>query len=240
MSKYIRIVLVIIFLFLAAHCLWMDRHMFSVKIPVEHSLRRYVPMNSELRKSNQDDLGWLIGKWRCITKEYLAPPFAPTDSRDRIEYFNVYLPYADTNLTLILTSNPLDRRIAAELVCMTDYDFDYARFGTPRDSLPMSIGKEHIGAGYPEPNMERWKYCLVTNFYTANGIPVQLVLENWRVRIVFEKVGFRSEEDLYKCMANSFIDDPVKNYTPAQLSGLKSRYDELIRNTGVPLEADKR
>lgn len=231
MKRKITIAAFFIFLVLATYCLWVDRILnFPVKEPTEHLLKRYVPMNIALRNSSQDDLDWLIGKWRCIIKEYLAPPFVPMDSRDNIEYFNVYLPYVDTNLTLTITSNPLDRWIAAELVCMTDYNFDYARFGTPRDSLPMSIGKEHIGAGYPEPNMERWKYSLVTNYYTGNGVPFQLVLETKRVRIVFEKVGFRSEEDLYKCMAKSFIDAPVKNYSPTQLSLLKARYEELKRN----------
>src|SRR6266567_119980 len=70
---------------------------------------------------SKDDLIWLQGRWKCVTREYLikpeSPPISSTDAIS-LDYFNVYFPYVDDVLTLNVTDNPDDRPIAAEFVVM--------------------------------------------------------------------------------------------------------------------------
>src|SRR5947208_2291768 len=66
----------------------------------------------------QDDLMWLVGRWRCISRQYFTKQeqLMAATGDSLLDYFNVYLPYADERLTVNVTGNPDDRPIAAEFL----------------------------------------------------------------------------------------------------------------------------
>jgi len=178
----------------------------------------------EAAAARQDDLAWIIGRWRCIAREYLRPPLQPRSDADLLQYFNVYLPYADDHLTVALTGDPTQRPIAAELLAADlietpSHTFVQKLFPI-NDSFRICIGTDRIWAGFPN--------ALVFKYHRVAGVfPPQIVLESLHTRTVFEKIPLFSEDDMAKALPNSSVGAEVKEYDEAKRLELKARYEKL-------------
>ena len=172
----------------------------------------------------EDDLKWLIGQMNFLKRNLLTrSPFHPQDELDKIEYFNVYLPYADERLTLKLTTNAPDRLIAAELL-FRDVRWDHKFTESLRpinDSWQIAIGKDELWVGFPN--------ALVFNYHrVTNSEPPQIVIESSHARMVFEKLTWFSDKDMENDLTNSVASGQVKEYTPAKRQELKLRYEKMV------------
>ena len=173
-------------------------------------------------QSGQDDLAWLIGRWLCVSRQYLTTRDLSAGVGDSLlEYFNVYLPYADDRLTLRLTSNPDDRPIAAELLVRHVYDV-----GGFREQLvpmfeagPVRIGKGRIWYGSPMSEDFNFKYSI-----EKRDGRVWLILESRAMRFELMKL-FSEVADIRQ----SFVTAPVKDYSHERLQELKRQYGELTK-----------
>ncbi len=176
-----------------------------------------------------DDLDWLVGRWRCITREWLIPMDGPLGSacEDALDYFNVYFPYAEEHLTLQLTDNPDDRPIAAEFLAR------HVRSVWPSDPFeerlvpmmepgPARISKDRIWVGYPFSTVE-------FHYWRREGRwgPL-LVLETKFIRLEFYKLS-AAMGDIKK----SFVYAPIRDYSPEQISALKQRYEQMRATAGL-------
>jgi len=151
---------------------------------------------------------------------------------DALEYFNVYFPYADEHLTLQLTGNPDDRPIAAEFLAR------HIRSVFPSDPFeeqlvpmmepgPVRISKDLILVGYPFGTVE-------FHYWRREGRwgPL-LVLETKFMRLEFYKLH-AAMGDIKK----SFVNAPIRDYTPEQISDVKRRYDEMRASLNSRPKAD--
>ena len=193
-----------------------------------------VPLSrSSVRQDSRDDLAWLVGRWRCITRKYLsenrkylADPGSPLGpyTEDFLEYFNVYYPYADERLTLLITDNPSDRPIAAEfLVRKVGPAPRFEEKLVPMDPQgPVEIAKDRIcvGAGF---EIFSFKYKRVKDVF-----PPRLVLESKHTRLVMEKLSDDAGD-----IAKSRVVAPLREYSSEQLSKLKAEYEALKRKDGA-------
>lgn len=169
-----------------------------------------------------DDLEWLVGRWRCITREWLVSHDGPlgSGSEDALDYFNVYFPYADDHLTLELTDNPDDRPIAAEFLVRAVRAWGDEPFNDEllpmMDSGPVRISKDRILVGSPFEGVE---------FHYSRGEgrwgPL-LVLESKFMRLEFYKLPAPMLD-----IEKSFVHAPIKDYTSEQIAALKRRYERL-------------
>lgn len=175
----------------------------------------------------QDDLMWLVGRWRCITRQYIDGSehsyFSPLDF---IEYFNVYLPYADKNLTLNVTGTPFDRQIAAELLARQALNFNGQLEEILKpvvDGCPIYIGTGKIWTGYPSASGREFRF-----FYNTNTSLPRIVLEGQGTRTVFERLPDFSVDDMARELTNSTVCAPIKDYSVSKRMALKREYDRLI------------
>lgn len=131
-----------------------------------------------------DDLAWLVGKWRCVSRKLLEAPHPPVADRrglERVEAFNVYYPFGYGEPTLRLTRVP-NRTIAAEMLVRTDEGDQL-----PMDpGYPVMIGIDRILIGHPSPFS-----VLVQYRYAFDETDGSEKLELWsdQVRLLFEKVS---------------------------------------------------
>jgi len=181
-----------------------------------------------------DDLEWLVGRWRCMTREWLVPMNGPlgTAAEDALDYFNVYFPYADDHLTLRLTDNPEARPIAAEFLAR--HVWSDPRTGLDERLTPMSesgpvrISKDKIVVGSSPFEAREFRYCTRIG---RNG-PL-LILESGFIRLEFYKLD-EAPGDIKK----SFVYAPIKDYSDDQISELKKRYESLKRKEPLNLNTN--
>ena len=170
-----------------------------------------------------DDLAWLVGKWRCVAKRWFVDPnkFGGSHSEDRLEYFNVYLPYGDDQLTLKLTDNPDDRLIAAELLVKEEDHPPYAsgRLVPMYPNGPVWIGKQRIRLGQLWDLFDRYefKYSLV-----QGATMPRLKLQSRFMELEFERVS-KHPGDLRK----AYVFAPVRDYSDEKLRELQHAYERL-------------
>jgi len=197
---------------------------------------------ASLNSASQDDLSWLVGRWRCYVRRYLDDAKGPlgAGAEDTLDYFNVYFPYADDRLTLRLTDAPQDRPIAAEfLVRRIESNWlaqkdDKLRF---RDMLfsmspsgPVGISKDLILiGGTPSPGSYGFHYKL-----EKRGHELWLVLESKAMHLELLKITSEIEG-----IKDSFVDAPIKDYSPERIQELKRQYGELTKRfqSGSPSTA---
>ena len=180
-----------------------------------------------------DNLEWLVGRWRCMTREWLIPMDGPLGSacEDALDYFNVYFPYADEDLTLQLTDNPDDRPIAAEFLARHVRSW----FSEPFEERlvpmmepgPVRISKDRIWVGHP--------FCTVEFRYSRREgrWGTLLMLETKSMRLEFYKLP-AAIGDIKK----SFVDAPIRDYSAEQVSELKRRYERMCATAGVGTKAN--
>ncbi|PWU09756.1 MAG: hypothetical protein C5B50_26860 [Verrucomicrobia bacterium] len=172
-----------------------------------------------------DDLEWLVGRWRCLTREWLVPMDGPlgNGAEDALDYFNVYFPYADDHLSIRLTDNPQERPIAAEFLAR--HVWSDSRTGLDERLIPMSepgpihISKDKIVVGSSPFETREFRYRTRRG---RNG-PI-LILETSFIRLEFWKLD-DSPGDIRK----SFVYAPIKDYTSERVADLKNHYDNLKR-----------
>jgi hypothetical protein len=177
----------------------------------------------------RDDLMWLVGRWRCVTREWLVnfDPGIGGGYEDSVDYFNVYFPYADDELTLELTDRPDDRPIAAEFLVrlLTDwYDQTFKEYLGPMTELgPVSISKDRIQIGDP---FHRY----IFRYYRRDGRwgPI-LVLESKAMHLEFYKLRAAVGD-----IKDSFVEAPIKAYPAERISELKQRYEKMCAATNNP------
>jgi len=183
-----------------------------------------------------DDLQWLVGRWRCVTREWLVPWDGPlgTACEDSLDYFNVYFPFADDRLTLKLTDNPEDRPIAAEFLVRHVRGWlgnEFEEELVPMiDSGPVRISKDRIRTGQTFETTE-FKYYRREG---RNSVSL-LVLESDFMRLELYKVA----DDLGD-IKKSFVQAPIKNYSPDQISDLRTRYQKLTQDEKPGKEHENR
>ncbi len=177
-------------------------------------------------QSTRDDLRWLVGRWRCVTRQYFSDreKIMAGGGDSLLEYFNVYFPFADDRLTLDLTGNPDDRQIAAEFIVRHVYELGEFReqSGPMFEGGPVRVGKGSIWYGYPVSDDFKFKYSR-----EERGGRLWLVLESRAMRF-----------ELMKLLApvgnirNSFATAPIKNYSAEQIRELETRYEGLTHELG--------
>lgn len=187
------------------------------------------PLRPEISDTNhvstaseaRDDLKWLVGRWRCASRQYLVKVENLLDpyAEDSLDYFNVYYPYSDDRLTLNLTDNPEDRPIAAEF--LVRHIAEAGRF--EEQLVPMAprstvyIGKDRIWLRDSPIHVFEFRYRV-----EDRGARMWLILESRSMRL-----------ELYKLLADvgdikdSFVLAPIRDYPTERISQLEHRYDEL-------------
>ena len=56
----------------------------------------------EVALKQTNDFRWLVGKWRCVTRQYFAKEeylIAATTGDNVLEYFNVHFPFTDEHFS---------------------------------------------------------------------------------------------------------------------------------------------
>lgn len=167
-----------------------------------------------------DDLEWLVGRWWCIEKSWLDQAEHLEGSHDErlVEWFNVFLPYADENLTLKVTGTPEDRRIAAEFVIRADPNDYYASKGlapmSPRSVVCISTNVIRIGDPlHPfDLNYRRIK----------DSKKPRIEMKSKHMRLVFEKMC-----DIPGDVRESWALAPITDCSSEELEILSLRYREL-------------
>lgn len=176
-----------------------------------------------------DDLEWMMGRWRVITREYLDRPasmFPGGDALDFLEYVDAYLPYADDKVSVTIAEDPLQRPICARfLVRMIRdsyssnvleslrimghwYTASTAFVGTK--SIAYGIQNDHKVFGY-----ERVR---------ASGVyPPRLILFSKHTRVTLMQIEpFLDIENCPKTVAL-----PVVNYTYAKRKQIRNAFLKL-------------
>jgi hypothetical protein len=169
-----------------------------------------------------DDLSWLVGKWHCVSNTWVDQSRKlGGDDEHLLEWFNVYFPYADDNLTLELTDNPDDRPIAAEFLIRPDLGSPYHRDGItpmpPTSVVRISTNRIRVGGMF---DLVEFKYCRL-----QSAAAPRLELESKFVRLVLEKTS-----DTPGQIQKSWVDAPIRRYEQDQIDALRLRYDELRRD----------
>lgn len=179
-----------------------------------------VANSGKVHSASSDRLEWLVGKWRCVERRWLSPVEQPKGSHGEhlLEYFNVYLPYADEHLTLNLTRNPDDRPIAAEFLVREEDHPPFSR-GSLVPMYPsglVGIGTNRICVGDPFNRFE-FQYSV-----DRKATAPRLRLESKHMFLEFERVS-RDAGDLKK----SRVVAPVTGYSNQQLNDLRQKYETL-------------
>ena len=171
--------------------------------------------------SVQDDLGWLIGRWKCVTRQYIAARQSPMGGpgEDALDYFNVYLPYADDHLTLALTDEPNDRPISAEfLVRSVAWPGPFAERLIPMPERgPVRIGRNRILYGNRPFEDYEFRYSV-----EQRGPYTWLKLESKSMRLELFKLPSEIGD-----VRQSQVAAPLKEYTPDRLANLRRQYAQL-------------
>lgn len=143
-----------------------------------------------------------------------------------MEYFNVYFPYADEQLTLALTDNPEDRPIAAEFVVKVVYSIGEFR-ERPERMQPggaVLVGKDRIWYGFRPFDHKEFRWSL-----EKRDLWLWLILESEHVHLELIKLDAAP----LGSVRDSFVVAPLRDYSDERLSELKGRYQELKRAIGV-------
>lgn len=170
------------------------------------------------------DLEWLVGRWRCVTRQYFTRQEHLLAGRgeDSLDYFNVYLPYADDRLTLGLADDPGQRPIAAEF--LVRYVDDTGPF--KEELAPMSpgglvrVGRDRIWYGSPPANDFEFKYSV-----EKRGHRLWLILESKSVRLELVKL-YAGVGDIRQ----SFVQAAIRDYSPERVMKLAKEYEQLKRS----------
>lgn len=191
------------------------------------------------RDAKHDDLMWLVGRWRCVTREYLGSHRGPDPgkplsyvSEDFLEYFDVFLPYVDENLTTELYDAPRYREIAAQLlvrrVTQTPPFKEELIPMDPRGEL-VEICKDRIRVGGPLSNYTL-RYRLIHASY-----PPRLVLESAFTRITLEKWS-----DTAGDIHTSYVRGLIFYYPSNALLSLAKTYERLRGEQALGKEHQKK
>jgi len=150
----------------------------------------------------------------------------PIVDADMLEYFNVYLPFADERMTLRLTDDPTDRWITAEFLVRrqngtSEYDMSAGRNFVERlvpleDGFPVTIGRNAIWAGGPEHIEFRYHRLM-------NESPPQLVVESTHLKAVFQKLPMFTPDNMARDATNT-----LPFFSRETIDGLRKHYQELI------------
>jgi hypothetical protein len=172
-----------------------------------------------------DDLEWLVGRWRCVVRQYHAKPEGPLGSgaEDTLDYLNVYYPYADESFGLALMMDPEQRRIAAEFLVRRIEDTQ--RFSDHLAPMlpwgPVCIGKDTIRVGsFPGEYLD-FHYSV-----ERRGHEIWLILDSAQVHLELWKFADRVGSDI----STSFVKAPIKDYSPTRIAELERRYSKLRRS----------
>ncbi len=177
----------------------------------------------------EDDLEGLVGRWRCVTRQYLRKgqsDMLSSDAEDSLDYLNVYFPYADDRLTLKLPEYPT-RPIAAEFLVRYIYSTD-----TFKEVLaPMSprvlenelvrIGRRGIRYSTLPSESIYFKYRL-----EHRGVHLWLVLESNSMRLELLKLPQKLGD-----VKDSHVYASIKDYSPERIAELKKQYEELKKRS---------
>lgn len=170
-----------------------------------------------------DDLGWLVGKWWCIEMHYADAKYTwprSSTATELIEWFNVYYPFADTNLTLKLSGNPADRPIAAEFVIRypaTSVHYRGLGRAEPAGMVAISTNFLWVGRGM---DVLMFEYHL-----NREGKVPRLVMQLGTLELVFERVSEDPGD-----IRDSFAIAPIRYYSGASVSQLQRRYVRLTKS----------
>lgn len=175
-----------------------------------------------------NDLLWLVGRWRCITREYIkanrrnyADSPMSYSSEDFLEFINVYYPYVDEKPILTLDEYPHCRPIAAEFLVRAvqkSPPFTERLLPMEPDGGFVAICKNHIVVGLRSKYI--FKYQVVRDVF-----PPQILLESNITRLVLEKWS-----DDPGNIQSSCITEPIRFFSVDKIHELSRRYKELISN----------
>jgi len=174
------------------------------------------------KDGSYDDLQWMLGRWWCVEKAWLNPTNTLHGSHDErlLEWFNVYLPYSDKNLTVALTDDPEDRQIAAEFIVRSDPNDYYAKAGlspmSPRSVVRLSTTKIRIGDMFNRIDLS---YKLITN-----SRAIRMEIESKHMRLLFEKQCDETGD-----IRKSWVVAPLVKYSDQELALLAQNYIKLVR-----------
>ena len=201
----------------------------------QHALREvHHESVSPIVTSSEDDLSWLVGRWRCYARQYLRDvgPLG-AGAEDTLEYFNVYFPYANDNITVKLTDDPRDRPIAAEFlvrsmdVSALSKDQDEMRFHdrlvpmTPKGLV--SVSKDIIGISYPMGYTFHYR-----RERRANNT-LWLILESGVMHLELCKMTPQTGP-----IKDSWAIAPIKDYSHEHTAELQQKYSDLKKLTSQP------
>lgn len=172
----------------------------------------------------QADIEWLVGRWRCVARQYFTKDQMQMaiNGDSLLDYFNVYFPYADDQLTVELTEQPA-RQIAAEFVTRRVYDPDNFRERPwPMfEGGPVFIGKNRTVYGnIPRSSDFDFKYSTEERSGT-----LWLILESRSMR--FELV---KKSEVAGNIEGSFVQAPIRTYSPERIAELQRRYADLTKS----------
>jgi hypothetical protein len=188
---------------------------------VSEATPRTLPRINTNTAAKLDDLGWLLGRWRCVSRQYLTKEeamLAPGETL--LDYFNVYFPYADDRLTLDLTDNPEDRPIAAEFLGMHVWEIGGFREqrGPMFEGGLVRISKDRIWYGSPLSEDFNFKYSTETRYGRR-----WLILESRAMRFELCKLDAPVGDLRQSCVVA-----PIKDYSPERIQGLNLKYAKLV------------
>ena len=192
--------------------------MSSVVLPVEdHSSN-----GTESETPKLDDLEWLVGRWRCYARCYLTRVARPLGSHaeDSLEYFNVYLPFGDDHLTLLLTTEPQDREIAAEFLVrhVSPGPRFEERLGVMAPWGRVFIGRDRIVVRESPLYVVEFRYKL-----DVRDQAKWLILESRGVRLELLKLESVELGDI----RDSKVAAPIKDYSKERIADVRKRYERL-------------
>jgi len=183
------------------------------------------PRLGEQSDAQHDDLLWLVGRWRCLTREYIGnrrgrdpgSPLGPL-SEDFLEYLDVFYPYVDTNLTTTLPAYPKYRKICAQLlVRKVSHRPPFEEALVPMDPQGeyVEICRDRIRIGVAQRYTFKYRHIKDAN-------PPRLVLESPFTRIVLIKWASTAGD-----VCESWVGEPVKFYNRAKREALEKEYRRL-------------
>ena len=168
-----------------------------------------------------DSLYWLVGKWRCVAREFTKEPKRPlgSHSEDHLEYFNVFFPYITEPHHLELREEP-DRMITAEfLVREVRWVPEFReRLVTMVPSGRVAIGTGKIRIGIAPFEAHEFVYRRVGSLEYP-----QLELRSERSVIILQKIN-DSAGSLWDSKAVS----PLRELPREELNAVGKRYRELV------------
>jgi hypothetical protein len=167
-----------------------------------------------------DDLRWLMGSWRCVARAQQSgvPSVGGSHDESRLQWFNVYYPFADDALSIELTLNPDDRPIAAEFLVTMDPNSQFYRDGyfpmTPYSVVRIGTNVIRLGSTFDT-------FDFHYRYYEIRGIPI-LLLESRHMILTLIKVS----EDAGN-IESSWAKSDVRTYATQKREELLKRYWRL-------------